>query len=214
MFGRIIKNIFSSDDKDKDVPRSLEKIDQLQIGDMLDMSDSFGLPPYLREQSFEVKSIDSYYYDERLETEWELLSSDKKPVFVSMDSEDNDTDACFSLQLKRKDVDAILGWDKLLSVLDAEEAADITLLSTEQPEGWLAETYHCVEFNNSASYLEGDHRGRNSPPGGRESFEYSKFVSEDETRSFEIERWSKSEIDVFVAVLRPVSDIKDYWPKS
>ncbi|HED35313.1 MAG TPA: hypothetical protein ENJ08_14045 [Gammaproteobacteria bacterium] len=212
MFGRLIKNMFSSDDEK--APRLLEKIDQLQIGDMLDMSDSFGLPACLREQSFEVKSIDSYYYDERLETEWELLSSDKKPVFVSMDSEDSDMDACFSLQLKRKDVDAILGWDKLLSILDAEEGADITLSSTEQPEGWLAETYHCVEFNNRASYLEGDHRGRNSAPGGRESFKYSKFVSEDETRSFEIERWSKNEIDVFVAVLRPISDIKDFWPKS
>ncbi|VAW62073.1 hypothetical protein MNBD_GAMMA11-932 [hydrothermal vent metagenome] len=212
MFGSMFKGIFG--DKNEEAPRVLEKIDQLKIGDMLDMSDSFGLPKSIREQSFEVKSIDSYYYDERPETEWELLSADKKPVFVSMDSEDNDTEACFSLQLKRKDVEAILGWDRLVSVLDAAEGADIELKPSEQYDGWLADTYHCVEFNNRASYLDGDHRGKNTAPGNREEFRYSKFVSQDETKSFEIERWSKNEIDVFVAVLRPVSDIKDFWPKS
>jgi len=208
-----IKNKLTGEKTSKS-SRTLEKIDQLLIGDMLEMSDSFGLPPNIRDQTFEVISIDSYYYDERLETEWTLQGGSKEPIFLSLDENSNNLTAVLSMQLKKKNVDYIMGWGALLAILNSDECSDIELINTDIFDGWLSERYYCDEFNEEASYLDGDQRHSTISHNNREVFQYFKFSAQNEKQFLEIERWSKNEIDVFISILRPVSDIKELWPKA
>jgi len=162
-----IKNKLTGEKTSKS-SRTLEKIDQLLIGDMLEMSDSFGLPPNIRDQTFEVISIDSYYYDERLET---LQGGSKEPIFLSLDENSNNLTAVLSMQLKKKNVDYIMGWGALLAILNSDECSDIELINTDIFDGWLSERYYCDEFNEEASYLDGDQRHSTISHNNREVFQ-------------------------------------------
>ena len=54
--------------------RVLDHPRALQIGDFLQMSDSYGLPEYLRDEVFEVTAITTWQFEHEFETTFSLQS--------------------------------------------------------------------------------------------------------------------------------------------
>ncbi|MFT6103108.1 MAG: hypothetical protein ACJATV_001498 [Granulosicoccus sp.] len=205
----LFKAIFSSSKESNDL-RTLESLAELQKNDYIKLNDSFALPEELRGKTFQVSSIDSYYYGEVLHTEWTLKGDVKKKVYLSLSDLGDEDSIVLSYQLKKKEVAAIFGWDQIKAQYQAEHEANLQCSDTSVYEGWLAPEYYRRECNGSANYFSRDCRGQRQPTGG-ESLHYFEFYNDDETHAMDIEVWSKDEVDVFISILRPESDIHEYW---
>lgn len=70
------KKIFN---KSTTEPRKLSHVNQLLIGDIIVLNDSFALPESLRGQQFQVKAVNSYEFEDKVQTEW-ALAGDRKSV--------------------------------------------------------------------------------------------------------------------------------------
>ncbi|MFT7386915.1 MAG: hypothetical protein ACI8VC_000150 [Candidatus Endobugula sp.] len=205
----LFKAIFSSS-KDKKNLRNLESLAELQKNDYIKLNDSFALPEELRGKTFQVISIDSYYYGEALHTEWTLKGDVKKKVYLSLSDLGDEDRIVLSYQLKKKEVAAIFGWDQIKAQYQPTHEVNLQCSDTSIYEGWLAPEYYRRECNGIASYFARDCRGQQQPTGG-EALHYFEFYNEDDTHSMDIEVWSKDEVDVFISILRPESDIHEFW---
>ncbi|MCY4045583.1 MAG: hypothetical protein OXE99_10945, partial [Cellvibrionales bacterium] len=112
----------------------------------------------------------------------------------------------FSYQLKKKDVEAIFGWDQLKAFFDESHQGELICNDIDAFEGWLAESYTRRECGAKGSYSEGDYRGKPRNKGD-EPFTYYSFFNADDTLSLDIEVWDEDEMDVFISILRPETDI-------
>jgi hypothetical protein len=205
----LFKALFSSDKGKQDL-RTLTSLSELQKSDFIKLNDSFALPEELRGKTFQVSSIDSYYYGDTLNTEWTLKGDVKKKVFLSINDLGDEDSIVLSYQLKKKEVEALFDWKKIKAQYQPEHEETLQCLNTSAYEGWLAAAYHRRECNGEATYFSRDCRGQEKPTNG-EHLQYFEFFNEDETRSMNIEVWSKDEVDVFISILRPESDIHEFW---
>jgi hypothetical protein len=205
----LFKALFSSD-KDKKSLRTLDSLSELQKHDFIKLNDSFALPEELRGKTFQVSSIDSYYYGETLSTEWTLKGDVKKKVYLSISDLGDEDSIVLSYQLKKKEVATLFDWKKIKEQYQPDHEENLQCLDTSAYEGWLASEYYRRECNGEALYFSRDCRGQEKPANG-EHLHYFEFYNEDETRCMDIEVWSKDEVDVFISILRPESDIHEFW---
>lgn len=207
---KLLKAMFSSLTEDKKELHSLDSLAELQKGDYISLNDSFALPAELRGKTFQVNSIDSYYYGERQSIEWELKGDTSKKVYMSLSDLGDEDKIVLSYQLKKKEVDELFGWAQIKPQYTPDFEAVLVCKDTSMFEGWLAPEYQRRECAGKGTYFSGDYRGK-TKPGGGEQFKYFEFFDEDENYSMDIEMWSKDEIDVFISILRPESDIHEFW---
>jgi len=205
----IFKALISSFTKEKEL-RSLDSLAELQIKDYIRLNDSFALPAELRGKTFQVESIDSYFYGESLSTEWALQGDTKKKLFLSLSDLGDENRIVLSYQLKKKEVENIFGWENIKQQYKPEFEEKLMCKDVSLFEGWLGKSYERRECAGKASYFSGDYRNKNKPQGG-EDLTYFEFFDEEESFSIEIEMWSKDEVDVFISILRPESDIHEFW---
>ena len=78
------KKIFN---KSSNESRKLTKVNQLLVGDIIVLTDSFALPESLRGQEFQVKAVNSYEFEERVQTEWALTGTNALEIFLSLEVE-------------------------------------------------------------------------------------------------------------------------------
>ncbi len=201
--------MFSSFSKEKEL-RSLDSLSELQIKDYIRLNDSFALPTELRGKTFQVESIDSYYYGESLSIEWALRGDTQKKLYLSLSDLGDENKIVLSYQLKKKEVEAVFGWDKIKQQYKPEVEEKLVCKNTELFDGWLAESYDRRECAGKGTYFSGDYRNK-PKSGGGEDLTYFEFFDEDENYSIDVEMWSKDEVDVFISILRPESDIHEFW---
>ena len=79
------KKIFN---KSPNEPRKLTEVNQLLVGDIIILTDSFALPESLRGQEFQVKAVNSYEFEEKVQTEWALIGTNALEIFLSLEVED------------------------------------------------------------------------------------------------------------------------------
>ncbi len=206
---KLFKAIFSSFSEEKEL-RSLDSLGDLQLNDYIRLNDSFALPAELRGKTFQVDSIDSYYYGEKLSIEWALKGDTRKKVYLSLSDLGDEDRIVLSYQLKKREAEALFGWENIKQQYDPAFEEALVCRDTSAFEGWLAAEYHRRECAGKGTYFSGDYRGRVKPSGGDE-VTYYEFFNEDETLSMDIEMWSKDEIDLFISILRPESDIHEFW---
>lgn len=204
--------------KEKKVERKLTQVNQLLVGDIIVLTDSFALPETLRSQQFQVKAVNSYEFEHSVQTEWQLLGTNNVEIFLSLDVEDT-TELKFSLKIAHEDVETLFDLDKFSEVFDEpgqaflEKQADTTLTSH-----WSSEQYQQSVFAKVGYFHRKDHRSENlsayQGEGSGEQFEQYILYNKDQSKGIDIEVWDDGDTEVCLTFFRPLTDIIDMYPAS
>lgn len=201
----------SSNDKPK---RTLDKPEQLQVGDIITLDDSFALPALLRGQSLEIKQINTYEYELNKSTEWVLQGPTDDVLFLSLENDDVQS-LVFSLKISRDIVGQIFDLDQFSEMFDEPGNAELTVTDIPaQLNQWLGQTYRQTEFAQFGYFHNVDYRHQNLSANGGESFERYGAQTDDEVYGIEAEVYEGGDTDVVLTIQRPITDIRQYWPKT
>jgi hypothetical protein len=209
------KNIFGKSEKPI---RTLTKPDDLLVGDIIVLTDSFALPDNLRKQEFRVSAINSYEYEHHVETEWALMGNHGIELYLTLEIDDQ-TELKFSLKIAHEDIEALFDLDQFALIFEEDEKAElITQQETEKVQGWTSESYHQSVFAKVGYFHRKDHRTEQlSSFEGKdagEQFELYVLYDDDQSKGIDVEVWQDGDTDVFLTLFRPISDIVDMYPGS
>jgi len=209
------KKLFS---KSTNEPRELTKVNQLLVGDIIVLTDSFALPESLRGQEFQVKAVNSYEFEHNVQTEWALIGTNALEIFLSLETDDI-TEIKLSLKIQHEDVESLFDLACFSEVFDEpgeaflEKQADSDITSM-----WSSEQYQQSVFAKVGFFHRKDHRNEElSAYEGKESgeqFELYSLYNEDQSKGVDIEVWQDGDTEVCLTLFRPLSDIVDMYPAS
>jgi len=209
------KNIFK---KSSNEPRKLTKVNQLLVGDIIVLTDSFALPESLRGQEFQVSAVNSYEFEHKVQTEWALMGTNNLEIFLSLEVDDI-TELKLSLKIQHEDVETLFDLDSFSEIfdepgqafLDKQKDSAITTM-------WSSEQYQQSVFAKVGFFHRKDHRSENlSAYEGKDSgeqFELYSLYNEDQSKGVEVEVWRDGDTEVCLTLFRPLSDIIDMYPAS
>jgi hypothetical protein len=209
------KKIFN---KSSNESRKLTKVNQLLVGDIIVLTDSFALPESLRGQEFQVKAVNSYEFEERVQTEWALTGTNALEIFLSLEVDDI-TELKLSLKIQHEDVETLFDLESFSEIFDEpgeaflEKKADSQITSL-----WSSEQYQQRVFAKVGFFHRKDHRSEKlSAYEGKDSgeqFELYSLYNEDQSKGIDIEVWQDGDTEVCLTLFRPCSDIIDMYPAS
>jgi len=205
---KALRSLFRSY-KEQTATRNLNSPSSLKQGDMFRFDDDFSLPIEIRGKTFTVDKVSTYFYQGPGVPEFSIRGDNGTRMFLSVEDFDGQAEIVISRKLKRKDIDSLLGWKEMKALTKDQNAESVTL--SGNIDGWTATQYERRVFGASATYTDKDLRGFESPS-RTEALKYFEFYSEDEKHSFEIEVWEGDEFEVCIGLVRPFTDITEYWP--
>ena len=208
------KRIFSKPEQQ----RSLTSAKQLEVNDIIVLSDSFGLPESLRAKQFQVSAINSYEYETKTQTEWVLSGDNDSEIFLTLDIDDK-TYLKFALKISPAIVETLFDLDAFGAIFEPPGEAFLERVNEhEQTSMWSSDQYQQDTFAKVGYFHRKDHRkDQLSQYQGKDSGEQlDLYVLHDSEQSHgvEIEVWSDGDTDVFLTLYRPLSDIVDMFPGS
>lgn len=210
----LFKNIFS-----KEKPqRKITNVNQLDVGDIIQLTDSFALPSVLRDQQFQVSAINSYEYENQVDTEWVLTGNDDSELFLTLDIDDK-VYLKFTLKIEHQDVETLFDLEQFSSIFDEPGEAHLTKQSdNDKTSGWSDEQYRQSLFAKVGYFHRKDNRtSALSQYEGKEAgeqFELFQLLNSEQTKGVECEVWEDGDTDVFLTFYRPTTDIIDMYPGS
>lgn len=209
----LFSKLFSKADP-KTPARVLNHPSQLNVGDMITLDDSFALPAALRGQSLQVTAISTYEYEHSKQFEWALQGSNSLQLFLSIDDDDQ-PQLVFSLKLTRADVGELFDLDQFSSLFDEPGQAVLDRkTASEAFEQWSATSYRQCEFAQVGYFHRSDYRTQSIGSQQGDAFERYGAISDDERHGIEAEVYQDGETEVMLTLYRPISDIREYWPKG
>ena len=209
----VIKGLFSRDKKD--TSRQLNHPNQLQLGDMLKLDDSFLLPAVLRGQTFKVTEVNTYQFEYEHYPEWVLKNERGDAAFLTLDDDDGEEFANFAIKIQRADVESLFNMDEFAEIFEEEGAVLNLQGDTEGFDKWLDPKYHQVSQANRGYFYLVDYRDSEPPDDEEygEPFDLFELESDDGMKGVGVEVWPDGETDVFLSISRPLVDIRELWPK-
>jgi hypothetical protein len=209
------KKIFN---KSSNESRKLTKVNQLLVGDIIVLTDSFALPESLRGQEFQVKAVNSYEFEERVQTEWALTGTNALEIFLSLEVDDI-TELKLSLKIQHEDVETLFDLDSFSEIFDEPGEAFLEKKADSQITPlWSSEQYQQSVFAKVGFFHRKDHRSEKlSAYEGKDSgeqFELYSLYNEDQSKGIDIEVWQDGDTEVCLTLFRPCSDIIDMYPAS
>jgi hypothetical protein len=209
--------MFSKFFKKKTVPqRLLEHPKDLNTGDMLQMIDSFALPVELKGQTLHVTGVNTYQYEYENEYEFVLKGDNERSIFLTIEDDDGEQWANFSIKIQRQDVDELFTLDKFSDIFDLDEL--VTLDKIKDVDGferWTTKRYTQTSQPSTAYYYNKDYRGQQIPKHveeGGEPVECIDLADAEQDFAINIEVWDDGETDISLTVSRPLTDIVDLFP--
>jgi len=209
------KKIFN---KSSNKPRQLSKVNQLLVGDIIVLTDSFALPESLRGQEFQVKAVNSYEFEHKVQTEWALLGTNTSEIFLSLEVDDI-SELKISLKIQHEDVEKLFDLDSFSEVFDEPGEAFLEKQAdSDNTAMWTSEQYQQSVFAKVGFFHRKDHRSENlSAYEGKDSgeqFELYSLYNEDQSKGVDVEVWQDGDTEVCLTLFRPLSDIIDMYPGS
>lgn len=209
-----IKKLFGNEPKQ----RAVTKVQDLQLNDMISMSDSFGLPSLLRDQQFQVTAINCYEFEHRTQTEWVLSGQSDVELFLSLEADDK-TYLKFSLKIEHHDVEALFDLDQFSTLFEHPGNATLNRIGdNSHTQDWSDEYYQQQAFANIGYFHRKDNRSQQisqyEGSDAGEQFELYTLYNEAETKGIDVEVWQDGDTDVFLTLFRPTTDIVDMYPGS
>jgi len=197
-------------------PRALDNVEDLLVGDMIQLSDSYGLPPRLRDQQFRVIGIVTYQFEHEFQTTFNLEGINDDHLDLTINNEAGRQSAAFSLSVDQSRVEQIFDMDGFSQVFDGDALARLSASKHEGFEHWLADDYQ-QEIRAERGYFHNQDCRAGGPSkfdGDGEAFDYYFLVTLDRTHGVEIEVYGGGETEVSLTIFRPVTDIKELWPAA
>lgn len=209
-----LKKIFG----EKKQERQLTSAKDLTTGDIIVLTDSFALPENLRQQQYQVSAVNSYEYENSVQTEWMLTGENNSELYLSLE-EDDRTYLKFSLKIEHHDVETLFDLDGFSLIFEEEHAAQLVKQADNTlTRGWSSEQYNQHGFAKVGYFHKKDHRSEQlSAYQGKdagEQFELYTLYDNDEDRGIDVEVWADGDTDVFLTLFRPLTDIVDMYPGS
>lgn len=209
------KKIFN---KDAQTERKLTHVNQLLVGDIIVLTDSFALPKALQGQQFQVNAVNSYEYEHNTQTEWTLQGTDELTLFLSLEIDDT-TELKFSLKIEHDDVETLFDLDNFSEIFDEPGQAFLNRRNdNENTATWSSEQYQQSIFAKVGYFHRKDHRSDElstyEGEGSGEQLELYTLYNEDQSKGLDIEVWQDGDTDVFLTLFRPLTDIIDMYPAS
>jgi hypothetical protein len=209
------KKIFN---KDAQTQRKLTHVNQLLVGDIIVLTDSFALPQALLAQQFQVTAVNSYEYEHNTQTEWALQGTNELALFLSLEIDDT-TELKFSLKIEHNDVETLFDLDNFSQIFDEPGQAFLNRQSdNDTTSTWSSEQYQQSIFAKVGYFHRKDHRSESlsayEGEGSGEQLELYSLYNEDQSRGLDVEVWQDGDTDVFLTLFRPLSDIIDMYPAS
>lgn len=200
--------------KTESTNRTLSHPRDLSQNDLVQLSDSFGLPPRLRDQIFKVLGVVTYQFEHSYSSSFSLEGRNSDHIDLTVEEEGGRATAAFSLAIDRSIVEQLFDMDEFAEVFDPDQNAQIKPIATLDFGPWLGETYIQEACAESAYYYSKDCRpeGPSEYKGDGEPFEYYLLRSSDGDHGIEIEVYASGETDVSLTLYRPIEDIKELWP--
>ena len=210
-----LKKIFNKSNNEQ---RKLTEVNQLLVGDIIVLTDSFALPESLRGQDFQVKAVNSYEFENNVQTEWALVGTNALEIFLSLEVDDI-TELKLSLKIQHEDVETLFDLEQFAEVFDElgqaflDKKADSAITAM-----WSSEQYQQSVFAKVGFFHRKDHRSENlSAYEGKDSgeqFELYSLFNEDQSKGVDVEVWQDGDTEVCLTLFRPLSDIIDMYPAS
>ena len=210
-----LKKIFNKSNNEQ---RKLTEVNQLLVGDIIVLTDSFALPESLRGQDFQVKAVNSYEFENNIQTEWALVGTNALEIFLSLEVDDI-TELKLSLKIQHEDVETLFDLEQFAEVFDEpgqaflDKKADSAITTM-----WSSEQYQQSVFAKVGFFHRKDHRSENlSAYEGKDSgeqFELYSLYNEDQSKGVDVEVWQDGDTEVCLTLFRPLSDIIDMYPAS
>ena len=208
------KNIFKKPTQE----RKLNNVKELTLGDIIVLSDSFGLPEALRAQEFQVSAVNSYEFEHKTQAEWVLQGNNNTELYLTLDVDDK-TYLKFSLKILHQDVETLFDLEKFAEVFDEPGQAQLTRLAdSDNTSGWSSELYQQNSYAQVGYFHRKDYRtsalsayeGKDSG----EQFELYSLLDEDQDKGIDIEVWQDGDTEIFLTLFKPTTDIVDMYPGS
>jgi hypothetical protein len=209
-----IKGVWSRTRKEP-AARRLEHPRDLLEGDIIQIIDSYALPPMLQNQSLRVVSVSTYQFEHEFSTSFSLEGQGHEKMDLIVEQEDGHENLAFTLKIGRDTVEELFDMDQFAELFEVGEPALVERQADPQDlAGWTAPLYRQGSQAERGYHYPRDYRGTRPPDdeGEGEPFDYYAATSDDGGHAIEIEVWAGGETDVFVTIYRPVSDIKELWP--
>ena len=210
-----LKKIFNKSNNEQ---RKLTEVNQLLVGDIIVLTDSFALPESLRGQDFQVKAVNSYEFENKVQTEWALVGTNALEIFLSLEVDDI-TELKLSLKIQHEDVETLFDLEQFAEVFDEpgqaflDKKADSAITTM-----WSSEQYQQSVFAKVGFFHRKDHRSENlSAYEGKDSgeqFELYSLYNEEQSKGVDVEVWQDGDTEVCLTLFRPLSDIIDMYPAS
>jgi len=209
-----IKKLFGNEQKQ----RAVTHVKDLQVKDIIAMSDSFALPSLLRDQQFQVSAINCYEFEHRVQTEWVLTGQSDIELYLSLEADDK-TYLKFSLKISDADVETLFDLDQFSTIFDEPGNATLNRQSdSANTQDWSDAYYEQQAYAQVGYFHRKDNRStRLSAYEGQdagEQFELYTLYNQDESKGIDLEVWQDGDTDVFLTLFRPLSDVVDMYPGS
>ncbi|MCJ8296976.1 MAG: hypothetical protein MJK15_21490, partial [Colwellia sp.] len=192
-----LKKIFNKSNNEQ---RKLTEVNQLLVGDIIVLTDSFALPESLRGQDFQVKAVNSYEFENKVQTEWALVGTNALEIFLSLEVDDI-TELKLSLKIQHEDVETLFDLEQFAEVFDEpgqaflDKKADSAITAM-----WSSEQYQQSVFAKVGFFHRKDHRTENlSAYEGKDSgeqFELYSLFNEDQSKGVDVEVWQDGDTEV------------------
>jgi len=210
-----LKKIFN---KETQTQRKLTHVNQLLVGDLIVLTDSFALPKVLQGQQFQVTAVNSYEYEQNTQTEWTLQGNDDLAIFLSLEIDDN-TELKFSLKVEHDDIETLFNLDNFSQIFDEPGQAFLNRLrDNDVTTTWSSDQYQQSIFAKVGYFHRKDHRSEDlSAYEGKdcgEQLELYTLYNQDQSKGLDVEVWQDGDTDVFLTLFRPLTDIIDMYPAS
>lgn len=210
-----LKKIFNKSNNEQ---RKLTEVNQLLVGDIIVLTDSFALPESLRGQDFQVKAVNSYEFENKVQTEWALVGTNALEIFLSLEVDDI-TELKLSLKIQHEDVETLFDLERFAEVFDEPGQAFLEKKSDSAITAmWSSEQYQQSVFAKVGFFHRKDHRSENlSAYEGKDSgeqFELYSLYNEEQSKGVDVEVWQDGDTEVCLTLFRPLSDIIDMYPAS
>lgn len=207
-----IKGLWSRTKKDPEV-RQLDHPRDLMTGDIVQLSDSFGLPEQLRNQAFKVVGISTWQFEHSFSTCFGLQSQNDDSVDLTIEEEAGRETAAFSFAISRDVVEQLFDLDEFGAIFE-EDTTSLTLQDVAGMDGLVAQQYHQISSGERGFYYDDDYRNSRPPEheGSGEPLDYYCLIDNEEAFAVEVEVYEGGETDVALTVYRDLDVIKELWP--
>ncbi|MBM7071289.1 hypothetical protein JQC92_04435 [Shewanella sp. 202IG2-18] len=210
------KSLFSK--TEEVTSRELTQPDDLIIGDMITLDDSFALPSQLKGKQLKVEAVNTYEYEHRRVTEWQLKGIDNQAIFLTLDKDD-EVYLALSIKVSRDKVEQLFDMESFSQIFEEPGEAELSVIENhpiKELSQWLGQHYRQTSFADFGYYHPKDYRKSRPSQSENENqgdpFESYQLMDDTESYALDIEVYEGGETEVSLVLYRPVTDIREYWP--